>query len=104
MRTALHSCDFDIENSFTFESVRLVNHHLCWLIADDIGELPRICNNVKFQPKPQNGKHIVELYQAWSVFCNSITVELKWILDFSYWNSGWMLLLPGLHSCFNILN
>ena len=109
IRDALQQCDFSIENHvcFTFQSLRLVNQRISQLVALCIEELPRIyCNNAELLPKPKNGKHVVSVMSLIrkSGSCSGVVLELKRILNFSRWNSAWLVLLLCPHSWFVILS
>ena len=72
IKTALHNCDFDIENRLFLitKFIRLVNQRFSSLINDYIGELVmNLLNQHGSLPKNKIGNNIVEVdYEIWFLY------------------------------------
>ena len=110
IRTVLHQCDFhSLENHvcFVFKNLKFVNHRFFSLASKSIEDLPKIyVNNLELLPKPKRGKYfesIMSLIRNFGSF-SGIVLDIKRMLNFSGWNSAWLVLLPCPSSSFIILD
>ena len=110
IRNVLHQCDFDsLENHvcFVLTNLKLVIHHFFSLASKNLEDLPRIyVNNPELLPKPKRGKYVVSIMGLIKKFgsFSGIVFDIKHMLNFSGWNSTWLVLLPCTYSWFIILN
>ena len=90
----------------TFVTLNLKNKRFNELTQKRKDNLPRIYCNSELLPKPKSGKYIVSIHsliQKFGSFCG-IVLEIKQIVNFSRWNSAWLVLIPDSHLWFTILN
>ena len=92
---------------FVLKNLKLVSHRFFSLASKSLEHLPRIyINNPKLLPKPKRGKYVVSIMSLISKFgsFSGIVLNIKRMLNFSGWNSSWLVLLPCPHSWFIILD
>ena len=107
IRAILQQCNFKANHiCFTFVTLNLVNKRFTELTQKCKDNLPRIYCNPELLPNPKSGKHIVSiqsLIQKFGFFSGTV-LEIKRIINFSCWNSAWLVLIPDSHSWYIILN
>ena len=95
----LHQCDFNsLENHvcFVLKNLKLVNHRFFSLASKSIEDLPRIyLNNPGVLPKPKRGKFVVSIMSLIRKFgsFSGIVLVIRHMLNFSGWNSPWLVRL-----------
>ena len=91
---------------FVLKNLKLVNHQLFSSASKSIEDLPRIyVNNSELLSKPKRGKYVVSIMSLVRKFgsFSGIVLDIRHMLNFSGWNSAWLVLLPCQHSWFIIL-
>ena len=107
IRAELQHCDFKANHiCLTFVTLNLKNKRFNELTQKRKDNLPRIYCNSELLPKPKSGKYIVSIHsliQKFGSFCG-IVLEIKQTVNFSRWNSAWLVLIPDSHLWLIILN
>ena len=107
MRAVLQQCNFKANHiCLTFVTLNLVNKRFNEPTQKCKDNLPRIYCNPELLPKPKSGKHIVSIQSLIRKFgsFSDVVLEIKRIINFSRWNSAFLVLIPDTRLWFIILN